>query len=87
MDKINQFLKMFLGTLLALSLIILTWQIIARAVFNEPLTWSTELLRYLLVWMTFIGAGLAIRYQKLIRLEFLFSLFKLSIDFSAVTPL
>lgn len=76
MDKINQFLKMFLGTLLAISLIILTWQIIARAVFNEPLTWSTELLRYLLVWMTFIGAGLAIRYQKLIRLEFLFSLFK-----------
>jgi TRAP-type C4-dicarboxylate transport system permease small subunit len=76
MDKINLVLKCLLGTFLAVALIILTWQIIARAVFNTPLSWSSELLRYLLVWMTFIGAGLAVRYQKLIRLEFLFSLFK-----------
>lgn len=76
MDKINYVLKFFLGVLLGVALIILTWQIISRAVFNAPLSWSSELLRYLLVWVTFIGAGLAIRYQKLIRLEFLFSLFK-----------
>ncbi|MBU8881345.1 TRAP transporter small permease [Bacillus sp. FJAT-29790] len=76
MDKINLGIKFLLGTILALALIILTWQIISRAVFNAPLSWSSELLRYLLVWTTFIGAGLAIRYQKLIRLEFLFSLFK-----------
>lgn len=76
MDKINLVLKFLLGTFLAVALIILTWQIIARAVFNSPLSWSSELLRYLLVWMTFVGAGLAIRYQKLIRLEFLFTLFK-----------
>ena len=76
MDKINLALKIFLGTLLAVSLVILTWQIVARSLFNTPLSWSSELLRYLLVWMTFTGAGLAIRYKKLIQLEFLFSMFK-----------
>ncbi|MFS0575184.1 TRAP transporter small permease [Sporosarcina sp. 179-K 3D1 HS] len=76
MDKVNFLLKVLLGTFLAIALVVLTWQIIARAVFNAPLTWSSELLRYLLVWITFLGSGLAIRYSKLIRLEFLFSLFK-----------
>lgn len=76
MDKVNQVLKILLGTFLVMSLIVCTWQIIARFIFNAPLSWSSELLRYLLVWITFIGAGLAIRYSKLIRLEFLFALIK-----------
>ncbi|MEH7238156.1 TRAP transporter small permease [Bacillus sp. JJ1562] len=76
MDKVNQLIKFLIGFLLAASLVILTWQIISREVFNTPLSWSSELLRYFLVWITFVGAGLAIRYAKLIRLEFLFSLIK-----------
>ena len=76
MDKMNLLLKILIGTFLAVALVVLTWQIISRAIFNAPLSWSSELLRYLLVWITFMGAGLAIRYSKLIRLEFLFSLFK-----------
>ncbi|MEK3934226.1 TRAP transporter small permease [Sporosarcina sp. FSL W7-1349] len=84
MDKINFLLKILLGTFLAIALIVLTWQIVARAVFNAPLTWSSELLRYLLVWITFLGAGLAIRYQKLIRLEFLFSMIKFPPTFEKV---
>jgi TRAP-type C4-dicarboxylate transport system permease small subunit len=74
MDKINYFLKYLLGVLLIITLIILSVQIISRFIFNSPLTWSEELSRYLMVWITFVGAGLAIRYQKLIRLEFLFVL-------------
>lgn len=76
MDKFNLLLKILLGVLLAVSLVVLTCQIISRFVLNAPLTWSDELLRYLLVWITFIGAGLAIRYSKLIRLEFLFNIIK-----------
>src|SRR4051794_1210006 len=76
MDKVNQLIKFLIGFLLAASLVILTWQIISRELFNTPLSWSSELLRYFLVWITFVGAGLAIRYAKLIRLEFLFSLIK-----------
>lgn len=76
MDKINLLLKFLIGFLLAASLVILTWQIISRELLNTPLSWSSELLRYFLVWITFVGAGLAIRYAKLIRLEFLFTLVK-----------
>jgi TRAP-type transport system small permease protein len=36
-------------------------QVTMRYVFNAPLAWSDELARYQLVWLTFLGAGLAYR--------------------------
>lgn len=75
-DKVNQLLKVLIGIFVVVALIVMTWQIVGRYVFNAPLSWSDELVRYLLVWITFIGAGLAVRYSKLIRLDFLFNLFK-----------
>jgi TRAP-type C4-dicarboxylate transport system permease small subunit len=76
MDKLNLLLKFLLGAFSIVALIVLTWQVLARFVFNSPLAWSDELVRYLLVWITFIGAGLAARYSKLIRLDFLFNMVK-----------
>ena len=75
-DKINALLKVLLGVFVVVSLIVMAWQITARFVLNSPLSWSSELVSYLLVWITFIGAAVAVRYSKLIRLEFLFNLIK-----------
>jgi len=36
-------------------------QVVARYVFNEPLIWSEEAARYLFVWVSLIGAALAVR--------------------------
>ena len=75
MDKINFLLKVLIGTFTAAALIVMFWQIITRYLFNAPLSWSDEFVRYLLVWITFVGAALAVRYSKLIKLDFIFNIF------------
>ncbi|MHA6251833.1 TRAP transporter small permease [Oceanobacillus sp. CAU 1775] len=77
MDGLNFIIKILLGTFISVALVVMTWQIVARYFFSAPLPWSDELVRYLLVWITFLGAGLAVRYSKLIRLDFVFNLIKL----------
>lgn len=77
MDKINFVLKVLIGSLTAAALVVMFWQIVSRYVFNAPLSWSDEFVRYALVWITFVGAGLAMRYSKLIKLDLIFNLFKI----------
>jgi TRAP-type C4-dicarboxylate transport system permease small subunit len=48
--------------LLVLSLTAVTFaQVVTRYVLNDPLIWSEELARYLFVWVSMIGAALAVR--------------------------
>ena len=44
-------------------------QVTMRYVFNAPLAWSDELARYQLVWLTFLGAGLAYRLRMHIAVD------------------
>ena len=47
---------------LVLSLTAVTFaQVVTRYVLNDPLIWSEELARYLFVWVSMIGAALAVR--------------------------
>jgi TRAP-type C4-dicarboxylate transport system permease small subunit len=48
------------GLVLAMTGVTLA-QVVARYVFNEPLIWSEEAARYLFVWVSMIGAALALR--------------------------
>ncbi|MBW1711914.1 MAG: TRAP transporter small permease [Deltaproteobacteria bacterium] len=45
-------------------------QVFLRYVANSPLFWSEELTRYLIVWLTFLGASLGIRHQGHIAIKF-----------------
>jgi TRAP-type C4-dicarboxylate transport system permease small subunit len=48
--------------LLVLAMTAVTFaQVVARYVFGEPLIWSEEAARYLFVWVSLIGAALAMR--------------------------
>jgi TRAP-type C4-dicarboxylate transport system permease small subunit len=40
---------------------VVTAQVVRRYVFNDSLFWSGELARYILVWITFLGASTAYR--------------------------
>lgn len=54
--------KWVLALLLAAMSIIVFANVSLRFLTNYSITWSEEVARYLMVWMTFLGAGLALRY-------------------------
>ena len=60
-----------IATLFGATLVVITAQIVWRYVFNDSLTWTEELARYLFVWITFVGAALAIRDRSHIRVALL----------------
>ena len=48
-----------------------TLQIVTRYVFNNPLGWTEEIARYLLVILTFVGAPIAVRKNSNVSLDFI----------------
>lgn len=46
------------GSLVVAILVLMILQVVSRRVLNAPMTWTEEVGRYALVWMTFVGAGL-----------------------------
>jgi len=60
-NKVSEKCLVLLGITMACTVIL---QVIYRYVFNNALFWSEELARYLLVWLTFLGATTAY-YRKM----------------------
>ncbi len=54
--------------LLAAEVLVLFAGIIARTVFVHPLIWSTEFARLVFVWLTMIGAAIAVRDDRHMRM-------------------
>lgn len=63
----------FEGMIMAIMLIALTFlvmlQVVMRYLVNDPLTWSEELCRMLLVWSGFFSIGFCARKDTTIRLD------------------
>ncbi|MEA3478133.1 MAG: TRAP transporter small permease [Bacteroidota bacterium] len=49
-------------------------QVVFRYIFNNSLSWSEELIRYLFVWLTFLGGTLAIKNKTHIGVDFFIEL-------------
>ncbi len=54
--------KWILAALLAAMSCIVFANVSLRYLTNFSITWSEEVARYLMIWMTFLGAGLTLRY-------------------------
>ncbi|WP_144478232.1 TRAP transporter small permease [Cytobacillus oceanisediminis] len=70
-DMINKMVGILLALMLGVMSILIILQVISRFVINLPLTWSEELSRYLMIYIVFLGASLAMRHNKLISIELL----------------
>lgn len=70
-DVINKIVGLLLALMLGVMSILIILQVISRFVINFPLTWSEELSRYLMIYIVFLGASLAMRHNKLISIEIL----------------
>jgi len=51
---------------LAVIIVLMTMQIINRYALRSPFIWTEELCRYIFVWITIMGAGLALRRFELV---------------------
>jgi TRAP-type C4-dicarboxylate transport system permease small subunit len=47
--------------------------VVGRYLFNRSFIWAEELSQYLMVWVTFLGAGLALRYGRHVAMDLLHS--------------
>lgn len=86
LEKINRFLikseSVFIGILLLCMSALAVLQVITRYVFFYSIVWLDEVTRYMMIWMTFFGAALAVEKQDHINIDILPSAFKkFNIDF------
>ena len=70
MKKVNEYLEeIILVILLICMTLILGLQIVSRDVFRNSLSWSEELVRYMVVWSTFIGVPYCIKKSTSIKVD------------------
>lgn len=62
LDGINALLEYMMGIFMTVLVIITFGEVVLRYVFNSPTSWSSELARFILMWMTFTGASIATMY-------------------------
>lgn len=88
-DRIDRFEENFLLLLLLVSVILIFMQVVMRYVFQNSLSWSEELGRYLFIWLTWLSTGYAVRQKRHLRIEMVGDLLsergKLILDIAAMT--
>ncbi len=60
-DRLCHIFKWLMGLCLALMVVLVFGNVVMRYAFNSGITVSEELSRWLFVWMTFLGATVALR--------------------------
>lgn len=68
---IEKFLGAFLGLLMAIMVLDVTWQVATRFILQEPSSYTEELARFLLVWIGLLGAAYAYRKKAHLGLDIL----------------
>ncbi len=72
-DRIEE---VFLVGSLAFNVVLIFIQVVMRYVFQNSLSWSEELARYIFLWQTWVGASYAVRMRRHFRVEMLVDLMK-----------
>lgn len=66
----NKIIEYFMIILTILMCFTVIWQVFTRFVLNQPSSWTEEIARYLMIWISFIGSSLAIREGNHISMNF-----------------
>lgn len=68
---VNTLLRFVLAALVAVMVLACCWQVITRFVLNDPSKYTEELLRYMLIWLTMLGAPYAYGAGKQLTIDLL----------------
>ncbi|AZU64344.1 TRAP transporter small permease [Neobacillus mesonae] len=60
------------GTFFFAGISLIFYGVIMRYIFNEPKAWVEEIVRYLIIWGSFIGFAIALRYNHHIQVDILY---------------
>lgn len=70
---IEKTLNRLLQGLMLLVTVVVTWQVVSRYVLNSPSSFTEELARFLLIWITLLGCALAYRHNNHLGLDMVYS--------------
>jgi TRAP-type C4-dicarboxylate transport system permease small subunit len=74
-DKLNTLsISMVVILMFSMTIIVLA-QVFFRFVLNNALTWAEEISRYLMIWICFLGSGIACKYGEHIGVNFILERF------------
>ncbi|QQK77780.1 TRAP transporter small permease subunit [Salicibibacter cibarius] len=69
-DKVNTFVEYFAGILLGIITISIFIQVLVRITYASiPVSWTSELARYLMFWVVFLGGAVAVRKSRMIAMK------------------
>jgi len=77
LEWITTVVKWVMVSMTCVIFFITTSTVFTRYLLNIVPSWSEEIPRYLLVWITYLGAGLAIKFKEHISLDVFFNLMPL----------
>ena len=70
-DRVGVFCSRVAGWLFFAIGLMITYEVVARYVFNAPTIWAEEMSRFFQVWAVYLGAAYVLRYRHLIRITLL----------------
>ena len=73
-DRIVSVTKWVMLTMASAIFLIVVVTVFTRYVLNYVASWSEEVPRYLLVWISLLGAALAVEYKEHIGFDYLFNM-------------
>ncbi|MBU3020433.1 TRAP transporter small permease [Aestuariibacter sp. A3R04] len=70
-SRLNTFLRILLSTMLALLVLNVTWQVITRFILPHPSSFTEELARFLLIWISLLGSAYAFHTHSHLGFDYL----------------
>ncbi|MEL7648522.1 MAG: TRAP transporter small permease subunit [Sedimentibacter sp.] len=76
LDKLAKLVKYFLGVLLGIMLISALFAVFTRYFIGKSFAWSEELIRYLIIWVSILGAAVGYKEEGLVFFDMIVNAFK-----------
>lgn len=70
MKLLGRFEEAFCGTALLATTVILFINVVLRYVFKASTSWAEEVIKYLMIWITFIGGSICVRRGAHVSIDF-----------------
>ncbi len=71
LDRISQLDGIIAAVFLAVIVVLMSYGVVTRYVFNSPSSWVEDVCLALFVWMTFMGSSALMRTDEVVRIDFL----------------